>query len=107
MLEELGHEPVDIAADLRRPSNVRRPLDQALVDSICATGAPVPEIGRGWRERRHVAFVTANPGLLSGFAGAIGVTTKPTDARSSTATVDYALGRRSGTRASGRRRSCA
>ena len=44
-----------------------------------------------------LVFVTANPGLLSGnVVGAIGVITKPTDEKIVKATVDYALGRRTG-----------
>jgi DNA-binding response OmpR family regulator len=99
VLEDLGHEPVAIVPDLPTAEQYFDvPLDLALVDLNLRDGCTGPEIGaRLGAKGVTVVFVTANPGLLSGnVIGAIGVITKPTDEKIVKATVDYALGRRTG-----------
>ena len=99
VLDELGHEPVGIVPDLQTAEEYFDvPLDLALVDLNLRDGCTGPQIGaRLGANGVTVVFVTANPGLLSGnVVGAIGVITKPTDEKVVKATVDYALGRRTG-----------
>lgn len=99
VLEELGHEPVGIVPDLESAQEFFDvPIDLALVDLNLRDGCTGPEIGaRLGAKGTSVVFITANPGMLSdNVAGAIGVITKPTDEKIVKATVDYALGRRSG-----------
>jgi DNA-binding response OmpR family regulator len=101
ILEDLGHEPVGIAPDLRTADHYAAlPLDLALVDLNLRDGLTGPEIGKRLGERGvTVLFITANPRLLGdGIAGAIGVLTKPTDEPTVRAAVDYALKLRSGER---------
>ena len=99
VLDELGHEPVGIVPDLQTAEEYFDvPLDLALVDLNLRDGCTGPQIGaRLGANGVTVVFVTANPGMLSGnVVGAIGVITKPTDEKIVKATVDYALGRRTG-----------
>jgi DNA-binding response OmpR family regulator len=99
ILEDLGHCPVGIAPDLATAGGfIEQPLDLALVDLNLRDGLTGPEIGKRLSARGvTVLFITANPLLLgNGVAGTIGVLTKPTDADSVRAAVDYALGVRNG-----------
>ena len=99
ILEDLGHQPVGIAADLADAEKLSdQPLDLALVDLNLRDGLTGPEIGKRLCARGvAVLFITANPRLLGeGIAGTIGVLTKPTDEETVRAAVDYALGVRSG-----------
>jgi DNA-binding response OmpR family regulator len=101
ILEDIGHEPVGIAPDLKTADEFSSlPLDLALVDLNLRDGLTGPEIGKRLGERGvTILFITANPRILGdGIAGAIGVLTKPTDERTVRAAVDYALKRRSGER---------
>jgi len=99
ILGDLGHEPIGIACDLAAAEGFERePLDLALVDLNLRDGLTGPEIGKRLRDQGvTVLFITANPRLLGdGIAGTIGVLTKPTDAASVRAAIDYALGVRHG-----------
>jgi DNA-binding response OmpR family regulator len=99
ILEDLGHEPVGIAPDLKTADHYAvLPLDLALVDLNLRDGLTGPEIGKRLSERGvTILFITANPRVLGdGIAGAIGVLTKPTDESTVRAAVDYALKLRSG-----------
>ena len=99
ILEDLGHSPVGIAADLADAEHLfDQPLDLALVDLNLRDGLTGPEIGKRLSARGvTVLFITANPRLLgSGIAGTIGVLTKPTDEATVRAAVDFALGCRHG-----------
>jgi DNA-binding response OmpR family regulator len=99
ILEDLGHAPVGIAADLSDAEQYGTlPIDLALVDLNLRDGLTGPEIGKRLTERGvTVLFITANPRQLgSGVAGTIGVLEKPTDEETVRAAVDYALGVRSG-----------
>jgi DNA-binding response OmpR family regulator len=102
ILEDLGHEPVGIAPDLKTAEHYGAlPLDLALVDLNLRDGLTGPDIGKRLGERGvTVLFITANPRILGdGIAGAVGVLTKPTDEPTVRAAVDYALKLRSGERA--------
>lgn len=99
ILEDAGHQPVGIAADLRTAETYfEEPVDLALVDLNLRDGLTGPQIGRLLGERGvPVLFVTANPRILGeGIAGAVGVITKPTDQQTLLKAVDYTLAIRSG-----------
>ncbi len=101
ILEDLGHTPVGIAAELADAEHLfEADLDLALVDLNLRDGQTGPEIGKRLSARGvTVLFITANPRLLGdGIAGTIGVLTKPTDEGTVRAAVDYALGVRKGDR---------
>ncbi len=95
ILEDLGHCPIGIAADLATAKTYSdQPIDLALVDLNLRDGLTGPEIGRMLCDKgTKVVFVTANPRLLGdGISGAIGVITKPTDEATLREAVDFALG---------------
>jgi two-component system, response regulator PdtaR len=99
ILEDLGHAPVGIAADLADAEQLATAeIDLALVDLNLRDGLTGPEIGKRLCARGvSVLFITANPRLLGdGIAGTIGVLTKPTDEPTVRAAIDYALGVRRG-----------
>ena len=101
VLEDLGHEVVDICATAKTAlEKVRETeIDLALVDIHLSDGATGIELGRqlGQEMGVTVLFMTANPGMVrEGVAGTIGVLSKPTDERAVQTAVDYALRRRQG-----------
>ena len=99
ILEDLGHEPIGIVPDLETADRFfEERIDLALVDLNLRDGLTGPQIGARLGEKGvTVVFITANPRQLEGrIAGAIGVITKPTDAETVKASVDYALGVREG-----------
>lgn len=99
ILEDLGHSPVGIAADLADAEHLfDQPLDLALVDLNLRDGLTGPEIGKRLCARGvTVLFITANPRELGdGIAGTIGVLEKPTDEKTVRMAIDYALGVRCG-----------
>ena len=101
ILEDLGHLPVGIAADLADAEQMcASPIDLALVDLNLRDGLTGPEIGKRLSARGvTVLFITANPRQLGdGVAGTIGVLTKPTDAETVRQAVSYALRVRNGDR---------
>jgi len=100
ILEDLGFEPIGIAADSRSALRLaeERP-DLALVDVNLRDGATGGEIGRTLSTEFNVPvlFVTANPRMLGrGVPGTIGVINKPYDERVIGEAVRYALATRSG-----------
>ncbi|WP_374389977.1 response regulator [Brevundimonas sp.] len=101
VLEDLGHEVVDICATAKAALDKVREtdIDLALVDIHLSDGATGIELGRqlGQEMGVTVLFMTANPGMVrEGVAGTIGVLSKPTDERAVQTAVDYALRRRQG-----------
>jgi two-component system, response regulator PdtaR len=96
-LEELGYEPVGIAADAEQALRLARKKPMlALVDLNLRDGLTGPEIGeklaRDYDVR--VLFMTANPRLLGdGIAGTVGVLTKPYDITAVKLALDYAMRR--------------
>lgn len=95
ILEDMGHNPVGIAADSKTALQLANlKPDLALVDLNLRDGATGAKLGEVLSRQFHVPvlFVTANPRLLGGgVAGAIGVLTKPYDARIIEDAVTYAL----------------
>lgn len=101
ILEDLGHEPVGIVPDLASAEPFYdAALDLALVDLNLRDGLTGPQIAASLSAKGvPVVFITANPRQLGdGIAGTIGVITKPTDASTVKAAVDYVLGLREGRR---------
>ena len=99
ILEDLGYEPVGIAADLGAArAYFDDDIDLALVDLNLRDGLTGPEIGRTLSSKGvAVLFVTANPRLIGGgVAGAIGVITKPADEEMVASAVAYAAAVRGG-----------
>ena len=99
ILADAGAEPIGIAPDLATAEEfLDQEIDLALVDLNLRDGLTGPQIGERLGARGvTVLFVTANPRQLgNGISGTIGVLTKPTDAETVVAAVDYALGIRLG-----------
>ncbi|MBE7218336.1 MAG: response regulator [Caulobacteraceae bacterium] len=99
IVEDLGYEPVGIAADAAEARALcgAKP-DIALVDINLRDGPTGPAIG-GWlgREGVSVVFITANPALLGqGVANTLGVVSKPCDDACLHETLVYARDRREG-----------
>lgn len=97
ILEDLGYEPVGIAADATSAMRlISNQPDLALVDLNLRDGPTGPQIGEVLA-RNHgvkVLFMTANPRVLGdGIAGTVGVLTKPCDAPTVEAAVAYILRR--------------
>ena len=100
ILEDHGYGVAGIAVDLQSAlAFAKSKIDLALVDLNLRDGLTGPEIGKHLASERHagVLFVTANPRLLGdGVAGTIGVLTKPTDERTLSSAVAFALRRLNG-----------
>lgn len=101
VLEDLGHEVVGVAADVRSARNLvsETDVDLALVDIHLSDGPTGVDLGRELAQKWRVSvlFMTANPGMVrNGVAGAIGVLSKPFDEHAVGTAVDYALRRRRG-----------
>lgn len=99
ILTDLGAEPIGIAPDLATAERFfDEEIDLALVDLNLRDGLTGPQIGERLGARGvAVLFITANPRQLGdGIAGTVGVISKPTDAETVAAAVDYALGIRLG-----------
>lgn len=80
VVEELGHNPIGIAADSRTAMSLAPSAEVALVDLNLLDGPTGPELGRALAEQFGVAvvFMTANPSQLgAGIPGTIGVLPKP------------------------------
>lgn len=98
VLEDLGHEPIGIAADsLAALRLAEEEPDLALVDLNLRDGPTGAEIGARLA-RDHgvtVLFMTANPRMLgNGVAGTLGVLSKPYDEATVKAAVDYVIATR-------------
>lgn len=101
VLEDLGHEVVGVAADVRSARNLvsETDVDLALVDIHLSDGPTGVDLGRELAQKWRVSvlFMTANPGMVRNeVSGAIGVLSKPVDEHAVGTAVDYALKRRSG-----------
>jgi two-component system, response regulator PdtaR len=97
ILEDLGYDPVGIAADSSSALRlIAKQPDLALVDLNLRDGPTGPQVGEALA-RKHgvkVLFMTANPRMLGdGIAGTVGVLTKPCDAQTVEAAVAYVLRR--------------
>lgn len=99
VIEDLGFEPVGIAADTANALSLaeKRP-DVALVDLNLRDGPTGPEIGRKLAERGiQVVFVTANPRMVAnGIPGALGVVGKPIDDGTIASVISFAIRQRDG-----------
>ena len=99
ILQDLGYECAGIAPDLiSATAFFDENLDLALVDLNLRDGLTGPQIGAQLSGRGvPVVFITANPAQLGdGVAGTIGVVTKPTDADTLAAVLDFVFGSRAG-----------
>jgi CheY-like chemotaxis protein len=80
VVEELGHQPVGIAADASTAIALAASADVALVDLNLRDGPTGPTIGRILADEYGVTvvFMTANPSQLGdGIPGTVGVLDKP------------------------------
>jgi DNA-binding response OmpR family regulator len=95
-LEELGYEPIGIAADREAAFALAdRGPDIALVDLNLRDGETGIEIGRRLGASGvAVLFLTANPRSLGqGVPGTLGVVSKPADSDTIAQALDYICGR--------------
>lgn len=98
-IEDLGFEPVGIAADsIEALALADKKPDLALVDLHLRDGLTGPEVGRELVNRGiQVVFVTANPRIVAGgIPGALGVAEKPCDEGKIASIISFAIGRRNG-----------
>jgi DNA-binding response OmpR family regulator len=98
-LEELGYEPIGIAADRETAfALAHRSPDIALVDLNLRDGETGIEIGRRLGAAGvAVLFITANPRSLGrGIPGTLGVVSKPADSETIAQALDYICNRRGG-----------
>ena len=97
VIEEMGHTPVGIAADLRSALALAGEVDIALVDLNLQDGPSGANIGRILAQTHGVTvlFMTANPSQLGdGVPGTIGVLAKPVTDSDLRAALTYAVARR-------------
>lgn len=95
VLAEAGHDVTGCAMDAAEAARMAadRPPEVALVDVNLRDGFSGPAIARQLVEAHGavVVFLTANPEQIpEGFSGAIGVLTKPFDAPTIRAVVEFA-----------------
>jgi CheY-like chemotaxis protein len=94
VVEEMGHQPVGIAADQRSALALAGSTDIALVDLNLQDGPTGASIGRILAQTHGVTvlFMTANPSQLGdGVPGTIGVLAKPVSDSDLRAAVAYAV----------------
>lgn len=99
VIEELGFEPVGIAADTRQALTLAEVQpDIALVDLNLRDGLTGPTIAKELVQRGvHVVFLTANPRIVAtGIPGALGVCEKPADTATIAAILAFASAIRQG-----------
>ncbi len=99
VVEDLGFEPIGIAADAREARDLMRlKPDVALVDLNLRDGFTGPQIGRDMAAAGiEVVFVTANPrSVTQGVPGTLGVVEKPMDDGTLASIVAFAIARREG-----------
>jgi DNA-binding NarL/FixJ family response regulator len=97
VVEELGYNPVGIAADTEDAIRLAPLADVALVDLNLRDGATGRDIGRMLVERHGmtVLFMTANPSQVGdAFPGAVGVLPKPVAEDDLKAAVRYTVAQR-------------
>ncbi len=97
-VEELGHFPMGIAANLEDALALGEEADLAFVDVNLDDGPTGPEIGRQLAERGvAVLFMTSEPGALEpGVPGTMGVIAKPMFDLEMIQAIQYAVSRLSG-----------
>lgn len=98
-LEDLGYEPIGIAADRETAIALAgQDPDIALVDLNLRDGETGVEIGRYLGAKgAAVLYITANPRSLGrGVPGTVGVMSKPTDGDTIAQVLDYICVRRRG-----------
>jgi CheY-like chemotaxis protein len=93
LLQELGHQPVGIAADSRRAMELGGDAELAFVDLNLVDGPTGIDVGRRLADHGvTVMFMTANPGQLGrGVPGTIGVLPKPVNDRELRSAVEFAV----------------
>jgi CheY-like chemotaxis protein len=99
VIEDLGFEPIGIAADQRQARELAElKPDLALVDLNLRDGMTGPQIGRDLAARGiQVVFVTANPRSVAlGVPGALGVVEKPVDDGTIASIIAFAIAKREG-----------
>lgn len=97
VIEEMGHDPIGIAADERSALAFAKHADIALVDLNLRDGPTGINIGRILAQTHGVTvvYMTANPGQLgNGVPGTLGVLAKPVSDRELHAAIAYAVARR-------------
>src|SRR6185312_10812964 len=96
VIEEMGHDPIGIAADQRSALAFASQAEIALVDLNLQDGPTGIDIGRILAQTHGVTvvFMTANPSQLGdGVPGTVGVLGKPATDRELRAVVAYAIAR--------------
>ncbi|MGY6251644.1 response regulator [Bosea thiooxidans] len=99
VIEDLGFEPIGIAADRRQARELAElDPDVALIDLNLRDGMTDSDIGRELAARGiQVVFVTANPrSAPHGIPGALGVVEKPVNDGTIASVIAFAIGRREG-----------
>lgn len=93
ILEDLGHEPIGIAADSRSALELGKQAEIAFVDLNLVDGATGIEVGRSLaRNGVTVVYMTANPSQLgTGVPGTVGVIPKPVTESEIKQAVSYAV----------------
>ena len=97
VIEEMGFEPIGIAADERSALAFASDADIALVDLNLQDGPTGIGIGRILAQTHGVTvvYMTANPSQLGeGVPGTVGVLPKPVTDQDLRAAVNYAVARR-------------
>lgn len=97
VIEELGHEPIGIAADQRSALALASQADVALVDLNLHDGPTGVDIGHILAQTHGVTvvFMTANPSQLGdGIPGTLGVLPKPVTDRELKEAVTFAVAKR-------------
>ncbi|RUT30941.1 response regulator [Arsenicitalea aurantiaca] len=96
VLEEMGHEPIGIAADRKTAFALADAAEVALVDLNLKDGPTGREIGDMLARRGvTVLFMTANPSQLGdGVPGTVGVLPKPASEAELRAAIDYVIAAR-------------
>ena len=97
VVEDMGHEPIGIAADQATALALARQADVALVDLNLRDGPTGPTIGKILAQTHGVTvvFMTANPAQLGdGVPGTVGVLPKPATDRDIREVVEFAIAKR-------------
>ncbi|WP_417309221.1 response regulator [Devosia sp.] len=93
ILEDMGHEPIGIAADSRSALELGKQAEIAFVDLNLVDGATGIDVGRKLADGGvTVVYMTANPAQLGqGVPGTVGVIPKPVTDSEIKQAVDYAV----------------
>lgn len=92
LLQDLGHEPVGIAAESRKALALGEKAELAFVDINLVDGPTGIEVGKALAAQGvTVVYMTANPGQLGdGVPGTIGVIPKPLETSEMRQAIEYA-----------------